>query len=193
MQAELDRRQAQLEQANAALNAERAHLEAVKVRLKSAIESLEKLLVGIYKSSSPDTLSVILESASFEDLLSQSEYLDHIQNYDEAVVGRVTELRTEVEESVTLLRDAQERIKTARDEVANRRQELQVTQSQLAEQHAELTAARQERAASLEALQARESTLEEELGTSVPGPGEKLRWSGTTRWRRPARRWSSRP
>ena len=173
VQAELDRRQAQLEQANAALNAERAHLEAVKVRLKSAIESLEQLLVGIYKSSSPDTLSVILESASFEDLLTEAEYLDHIQNYDEAVVGRVTELRTEVEQSVTLLRDAQERIKTARDDVAARRQELQVTQSQLAAQHAQLTAARQERAASLEALQARESTLEEELGTSIPGPGEQ--------------------
>ena len=72
-----------------------------------------------------------------------------------------------------MLRDAQERIKTARDEVANRRQELQVTESQLAEQHAELVAARQERAASLEALQARESDLEEELGTSIPGPGEQ--------------------
>jgi peptidoglycan hydrolase CwlO-like protein len=173
VQAELDRRQAQLDQANAALNAERAHLKEVRVRLDAAIEALEQLLVDIYKSSGPDTLSVILNSASFEDLLSQQEYIERIQSYDEAVVGRVTELRTEVEESVSLLRDAQERIKTARDEVAARRQELQATQSDLDAQHSQLVALRQERAASLDALQAREETLEEELGTSIPGPGEQ--------------------
>lgn len=180
VQAELDRRQDQLERANRALNAERAHLRAVRVRLKAAIESLEELLVEIYKSSSPDTLSVILESASFEDLLSEAEYFDRIQNYDEAVVGRVTELRTEVERTVTLLREAQERIKTARDEVASRRQELQATQSDLAAQHSQLVAARQQRAASLDALQAREETLEDELGTSIPGPGERARLVGQT-------------
>ena len=92
----------------------------------------------------------------------------------------MTELRTEVEQSVTLLRDAQERIKTARDEVVTRQRELQVTQSQLADQHAQLTAARQERAASLAALQARESDLEEELGTSIPGPGERASLVGDT-------------
>lgn len=180
VQAELDRRQAQLDQANAALNAEREHLEDVRIRLDAAIEALKGLLVDIYKTNGPDTLSVILESASFEDLLSQSEYLDRIQNYDEAVVGRVTELRTEVEESVSLLRDAQERIKTARDEVAARRQELEATKADLDAQHAQLVAARQERAASLEALQAREETLEEDLGTSIPGPGEQASLVGQT-------------
>jgi peptidoglycan hydrolase CwlO-like protein len=180
VQAELDRRQAQLDQANAALNAEREHLAEVRVRLDDAIDALKGLLVDIYKSSGPDTLSVILESASFEDLLSQSEYLDRIQNYDEAVVGRVTELRTEVEQSVSLLRDAQERIKTARDEIAARRQELAATKADQDAQHARLVAARQERAASLATLQARETDLEEELGTSIPGPGEQASLVGDT-------------
>jgi peptidoglycan hydrolase CwlO-like protein len=180
VQAELDRRQAQLDQANEALNAEREHLREVRVRLVAAIEALEDLLVDIYKSPSPDTLSIVLNAASFEDLLSEAEYLDHIQNYDEAVVGRVTELRTEVEESVTLLREAQERIKTARDEVAARRQELDATQADLDAQHSQLVALRQERQASLEALQAREETLEDDLGTSIPGPGEQARLVGQT-------------
>ena len=108
-------------------------------------------------------------------------------------MGRVTELRTEVEQSVSLLRDAQERIKVARDEVVTRRQELQVTQSSSRRSTRELTAARQERAASLEALQARESDLEEELGTSIPGPGEQASWSATTLSPRRTRPWSSRP
>jgi peptidoglycan hydrolase CwlO-like protein len=173
VQAELDRRQAQLDQANRELNSEREHLEEVRVRLDAAIDALKQLLIDMYKTNGPDTLSVILDSASFEDILSQSEYLERIQDYDEAVVGRVTELRTEVEESVSILRDAQERIKTARDEVASRRQELQATQSDLDAQHSQLVSLRQERAASLDALQAREETLEDDLGTSIPGPGEQ--------------------
>lgn len=179
VQAELDHRQAQLDHANSALNAEREHLGEVRVRLGRAIESLKALLVGIYKSSSPDTLSVILESSSWEDLLAESEYFDRIQNYDEAVVSRVSDLRAEVEQSVALLADTQERIKQARDEVAGRRQELAVTEADLAAQHSRLVAARQERAANLEALQAREENLEEELGTSIPGPGEQASLSSS--------------
>ena len=173
VQAELDRRQAQLDQANAQLNAERAHLKEIRARLQAAIDSLKQLLVGIYKSSDPDTLSVVLESDSWEDLLAQSEYLDRIQNYDEAVVTRVTDLRGEIEDTVATLRDEQERIKDARDEVASRRQELAASEQQLASQHSQLVAARAERAANLDALQARESNLEDELGTSIPGPGER--------------------
>lgn len=173
VQAELDHRQAQLDHANAALNTEREHLSQVRVRLDRAIDSLKQLLVGIYKSSSPDTLSVILNSSSWEDLLAESEYLDRIQNYDEAVVSRVTDLRAEVEGSVALLADAQERIRQARDEVSSRRQELAATQADLSAQHSQLVAARQARAANLNALQAREKSLEDELGTSIPGPGER--------------------
>jgi peptidoglycan hydrolase CwlO-like protein len=180
VQAELDNRQAELEQANAELNGERAHLREVRAHLTRAIASLEDLLVGIYKSSSPDTLSIILGSASFEDLLTEAEYLDRIQNYDEAVVERVSGLRAEIEESVQLLRDAQERIKVARDQVAGRRQELAATQTDLNAQHSQLVAARQERQSSLAALQSREETLEDELGTSIPGPGERATLVGQT-------------
>lgn len=179
VQSELDRRQAQLDHANAQLNAEKEHLAQVRVRLDRAIESLKQLLIGIYKSSSPDTLSVILESDSWDDLLAEAEYLDRIQNYDQAVVDRVTDLRAEVEESVDTLTETQQRIKEARDQVAERRQALAATQADLDSQHSQLVAARQERAANLEALQAREKDLEDDLGTSIPGPGEQAALSSS--------------
>ena len=67
----------------------------------------------------------------------------------------------------------QEKIKVTRDEVAARRAELAQAQSEIASQHSQLVAMRSERQASLEALQAREETLEDDLGTSIPGPGER--------------------
>ena len=173
VQAQLDQRQAELDQANATLNAERAHLAEVRARLERALDSLEKLLIEIYKSSEPDTLSVVLESASWEDLLTEAEYLDRMQNYDQAVIERVTELRGEIEASVELLRVTQEQIRVARDEVAKHHAEVEATRSEITAQHSQLVAAREQRAASLAALQSREKDLEEELGTSIPGPGER--------------------
>ena len=180
VQAELDERQAQLEQANRELNAEKAHLERVRERLHRAIAALEDLLVGIYKSSETDTLSVILRSASFDDLLTEAEYLERIQDYDEAVVDRVSELRTEIRQSVERLEVVQERIRVARDEIAARRADLARAEAELEAEHSRLVAARAERQASLEALQARESQLEKDLGTSIPGPGERAQLVGQT-------------
>ncbi len=173
VQAELDERQRRLDRANAELNAEKQHLAEVRARLDRALVALEELLVEIYKSSSPDTLSVVLQSDSWQDLLTETEYLQRIQEYDESVVSRVRSLREEVEGSVALLAETQERIRATRDEVAARRAELATAQGEIAARHAQLVAARREREASLAALQAREKTLEKDLGTSVPGPGER--------------------
>jgi len=173
VQADLDSKQAELEEATAALEAEKQHLAEVRARLVRAIASLEQLLVDIYKSQDPDTLSVVLEADSWEDLVTRSEYIERLQSYDEAVVERVTGLREEIEQSVQALRSTQERIKAARDEIAARRAELQRAQNQIAARHAELAVAQQARKAELDALQAREGQLEDEIGTSVPGPGER--------------------
>ena len=156
VQSELDERQSQLEEANRELSAEKAHLNEIRGRLQRAIAALEELLVGIYKSDTTDTLSVVLEAASFEDLLAEAEYLERMQDYDEAVVERVSALRVEIQASVERLEGVQERIRVARDEIAARRATLAKAESELEAEHAQLVAARAERQASLEALQARE-------------------------------------
>lgn len=173
VQAELDRRQAELDEAAADLDREKAHLAEVRARLARATLALEQLLVEIYKSSEADTLSVVLDSSSWEEVLTEAEYLERIQAYDEAVVERVTNLREEVEQGVAELKDIRKRLKGARDEIAERRSELAEAQSEVVSQHSQLVALRGERQATLAALQAREKNLEKDLGTSIPGPGER--------------------
>ena len=173
VQAELDRRQDELEEATALVEDERTHLNHVRAQLEEALGELEELLVDIYMSDSPDRLSVILNSASFDELSAQSEYLERIQEHDDAMVERVRTLREEAESALAALRDAQDTIRESRNAIAERRRELAAAEADIAAEHSQLVALRSERQANLDALQAREETLEDELGTSIPGPGER--------------------
>ena len=173
VQAELDRRQAELEEATAAVEDERAHLNKVRVQLDEALASLERLLIDIYMSDSPDRLGVILNSASFDELIAQGEYLERLQEYDDAIVDRVRTLREEAEAALASLRGAQDTIRESRNAIAGRRRELAAAEAAIASEHSQLVALRSERQANLDSLQAREETLEDELGTSIPGAGER--------------------
>lgn len=173
VQAELDARQAELDEATQELNDQKAYLAEIRARLHRAMAALEDLLVQMYKSNDADTLGVVLNADSWEEVVSQTDYMNRIQEHDEAVVEHVSGLREEIEVLVTQLQEVQERIKVTRDEVAARRAELADAQGEIEAQHSQLVAMRSERQADLAALQARESTLEKDLGTSIPGPGER--------------------
>jgi peptidoglycan hydrolase CwlO-like protein len=168
---ELSATQARLDRATAAVERERARLEAVRARLQRARELLRKLLVDIYKQGTPDALSVILESASWADVLAQAEYLDRIQSYDSAVIARVRTLAAEVEAIVERLEVTREEIEADRDAIASQRDELAAVRSELESRHSELLAARQTRRDALDQLESRERELQKEIEPSAAPPG----------------------
>ena len=100
------------------------HLEVVKARLHRALVALRDRLVAIYESGTPDVLSVILGSDDYDEMVSRTEYLERIQGMDEAIVGRVRELRDQVKSTVNRLRSAKNRIEAARDAIAAEEQAL---------------------------------------------------------------------
>jgi peptidoglycan hydrolase CwlO-like protein len=164
---ELSATQARLDEATAEVERERAHLVELRARLERSRRLLAKLLVGIYKTGSPDTLSVILESHSWSDVLAQAEYLDRIQEYDESVIARVETLAAEVESIVERLEATRDRIAEDRDAIAEQRDELASARGEIEAQHADLVAARAERRESLQALQARERDLQKKIESSA--------------------------
>jgi peptidoglycan hydrolase CwlO-like protein len=141
-EAELSAKQAELDRTTAALEAERAHLEVVRARYRRARKVLEDRLVSIYKSGTPDVLTMVLNSASWSDVISQSDYLDRVQQSDRVVVERVKVLRAEVEASVARLAEAQERIAAARDEIQAQRDRLAESRAAVEARRAKLLAAR---------------------------------------------------
>ena len=163
VRARLATKQGELDQATTELDRAQKHLDQVRARLKRALIALRQRLVAMYEAGSPDLLSVIVESTSVSDLATRAEYLDRLRGMDEAVVGRVRDLRDEVSAIVTRLRDARDTIEAARNAIAAEQQVLASSRLSLQSHKGQLRSAREGREAAL----AKISEHEEELDGSV--------------------------
>jgi peptidoglycan hydrolase CwlO-like protein len=168
-QAQLDQKQAELDKATAQLNAEKAELRRIRAKLQEAVGALEQLLVDIYKSNDPDVTAVIMRSSSWSDLLTRTEYIDHIQNYDNEVVSRVRGLRDQITALVTQLQATHDRIQTARDAVAAKEREIASQHAQIQAQQSSLVAARNARQGVLDALLAKQHQIQLDI-SHIPAP-----------------------
>jgi murein DD-endopeptidase MepM/ murein hydrolase activator NlpD len=123
--------QEELDQKQAELDRQRHRLEVLRARLKRSIGVLEERLVAIYKSDTPDVLTVILESDGFADLLERYEYLNRIETQDSDIVARVRDLRNQTADAVDRIRAARNEIRAKRNELARTRSSLEARQGSL--------------------------------------------------------------
>jgi peptidoglycan hydrolase CwlO-like protein len=168
-QAQLDQKQAELDKATAELNAEKAELARIRAKLKEATAGLEQLLVEMYKSNDPDITAVVLRSSSWSDLLTRTEYIDHIRSYDDAVVARVRGLRDQITALVDQLQATRDRIQTARDVVAAKERQIASQHAQILQQQSSLVAARNARQGVLNSLLAKERQIQIDV-SQIPAP-----------------------
>ena len=168
-QHELSVKQAELDKATAELNAEKAELARVRAKLKEAVGALEQLLVDIYKSNEPDLTAVVMRSANWSDLLTRTEYINHIQEYDDQVVARVRGLRDQITALVNQLQATHDRIQAARDQVAAKERQIASQHTQIQQQQSQLAAARNAREGILNALLRKESQIQADL-SEIPAP-----------------------
>ena len=168
-QAQLDQKQAELDKATAELNAERAELRRIRAKLQKSVGALEQLLVQMYKSNDPDITAVIMQSANWSDLLTRTEYIDHIQSYDNEVVARVRGLRDRITALVNQLQATHDRIQAARDAVAAKEREIASQHAQIQQQQSSLVSARNARQGVLNALLAKEHQIQLDI-SHIPAP-----------------------
>jgi peptidoglycan hydrolase CwlO-like protein len=168
-QRELEQKQAELEEATAELNAQKAELARVRAKLQEAVGALEDLLVDIYKSNDPDLTAVVMRSASWSDLLTRAEYIDHIHEYDQEVVARVRGLRDRISALVDQLQATHDRIKAARDVIAAKERQIAAQHAAIQAQQSRLVAARNARQHVLEVLLRKERQIQEDL-SDIPAP-----------------------
>jgi peptidoglycan hydrolase CwlO-like protein len=163
LEAELAETQAELDRATAELKADKRHLARVRERLQRALQVLRDRLVAIYEAGSPDMLDVVLDSASWSEVNARADYLNQIQDYDDAVAARVKELRDQARAAVKRMTAVRLRIKEARDAIAVKEREAASARQQAEERFGELKAAKAERQAALDVLQSREAALSDNL------------------------------
>jgi murein DD-endopeptidase MepM/ murein hydrolase activator NlpD len=161
-------KQAELDRAVADLNVAREHLADLRARLKRALVALRDRLVAMYETGSPDVISVIVGSSGVDDLAARAEYLDRLHGMDEAVVGRVRDLRDQVQRIVDRLRGTKNRIEAARDAIASEERALASARSALQSHQQALVSARAKRLAALRQIRANEQELDGDV-TAIQG------------------------
>ncbi len=158
--ARLADKQAELDGAVSRLDGAQRRLTQVRSRLRRALVALRERLVAMYEAGSPDALALIVGAADVDDLAVQAEYLNRIRGVDEAVVGRVSDLRDEVKALVTELRESKLTIESARDEIAAEERDLADTRTSLQGRQRQLVGARSAREGALAQIGANEEELE---------------------------------
>jgi murein DD-endopeptidase MepM/ murein hydrolase activator NlpD len=158
--AQLAQKQAELEQAQ-------ARLDHLKQRLGQAVQILEQRLVAIYESNEPDLITVLLQSHGFDDLLARTQYMRKLQDQDNEIVGRVRGLRNAMQVTVDTVR-------TARDQIAARKQELETTRLKLRKRTEQLATARRKQHATLMRVRKQQDDLEGDLSEISQKIAEQL-------------------
>lgn len=161
----LDAKQAELDRAEAQLDVAKKHLAVMRAHLKRALVALRDRLVAIYETGTPDVLSVIVGSNGYDDLVDRTEYLNRIHGMDEAVVGRVRDLRDQVKHTIARLRTAKNTIESARDAIAAEEQALASARAAVQQRQSALVSARASRVAALDKIEQTEEDLDGDVAS----------------------------
>ena len=113
-------------------------LAAEKSRLHRARRALAQRLVAIYETGTPSTAGVVLGSSNFNELATRTDYLQEIEDSDNALAGRVEQVRDAVRHELTLVAalkarvDAYDaRLAAARSQISAVRQGAEAAASRL--------------------------------------------------------------
>jgi murein DD-endopeptidase MepM/ murein hydrolase activator NlpD len=194
-QASLDRQKAELLEVRDRLEEARDRLERLRSELVTARRVLAQRLVEIYKSDTPDALTVVLEADGFGDLLERAEFLERISDQDREITDRVRGLRDQAHAQAVELAELEEREQLAAERILRERDQIASAQSQLVSSRDQLASARADRRGALAQVQAGRAELEGDLKAleaeqarvaaalqGAPAPGPMRQGSGQLVW-----------
>lgn len=163
LEAELAAKQARLDAVEAGLKKERQHLAKIRKRLGRALGILREQLVALYMSGTPDIAEMVLGSSSWDEIVTRTDYAEAIQDHDEAVIDRVSDLREEISALVANMTTQQQEIEGARDELALEAKSADEARDAVASQRASIQATSDSRSARIAALQEKAGDIEGNL------------------------------
>jgi murein DD-endopeptidase MepM/ murein hydrolase activator NlpD len=163
VQEDLDRKRAELIEVRNELEEARDRLERLRRELRIARRVLSNRLVEIYKSDTPDALTVVLEADGFADLLERAEFLDRISDQDREITDRVRRLRDQAEIQEERLARLEQRVEEVAMAILQRRDEIAAARDQLVGSRANLRAARNDRSTVLAKVKDSRVALEGDL------------------------------
>lgn len=125
-QVQLDDTNAQIEQTTADIAQKKEELEAAQAVLSARVHA-------DYKTGGVSTLSVILGSSSFEDLLTRVDYANRIARSDANVIAEVKDLEAGLEQKQSELQEQKATQEQTTQELKDRQAELEASSASLTE------------------------------------------------------------
>ena len=163
VQDSLDQQKERLLEVRDRLEEARARLARLRSELATARRVLAARLVEIYKSDSPDALTVILSADGFDDLLERAEFLDRISDQDRVITDRVRGLRDTARDQAVQLADLEEREQLVAERILRERDQIAAVENQLEGARAQLASARADKRGALAEVRASRVELEGHL------------------------------
>jgi murein DD-endopeptidase MepM/ murein hydrolase activator NlpD len=164
-QSSLDRQKDELLQVRDRLEAARDRLARLRSELATARRVLAARLVEIYKSDTPDALTVVLESDGFGDLLERAEFLQRISDQDRKITDRVRGLRDLAQGQAVQLAKLEEREQLAAERILKERDQIASAQNQLVSSRDQLASARADKRGALAQVRDQKQNAMEDLAS----------------------------
>jgi murein DD-endopeptidase MepM/ murein hydrolase activator NlpD len=194
-QSSLDRQKDELLQVRDRLEAARDRLARLRSELATARRVLAARLVEIYKSDTPDALTVVLESDGFGDLLERTEFLQRISDQDRKITNRVRGLRDLAQGQAVQLAKLEEREQLAAERILKQRDQIASAENQLVSSRNQLASARADKRGTLAQVRDEKQGAMEDLASlqaeqarvasalqGAPAPGPIKQGSGQLIW-----------
>ena len=152
------------------LTAAEERLDTVRARYKQALESLSNRLVEIYKGTTPDNLTLLLDSDGYDDLSSRAQYLDALHDADAHLAEQVASLQEEVKGDYEEIAGLKAEIDEQARQLEASRTELVSTRADAEARAAEIADAKAATESDLEVVESRVAELvaEQQQASSAP-------------------------
>jgi peptidoglycan hydrolase CwlO-like protein len=152
------------------LTAAEERLDTVRARYKQALESLSNRLVEIYKGTTPDNLTLLLDSDGYDDLSSRAQYLDALHDADAQLAEQVASLQEEVKGDYEEIAGLKAEIDEQARQLEASRTELVSTRAGAEARAAEIADAKAATESDLEVVESRVAELVAEQQQAFSAP-----------------------
>ena len=141
--------QRRLDRLNALYDLQTRKLVFLQRQHKEAVARLSKRLVEIYTSERTSSISVVLDSGSFSDMLDQLEFLNTIGRQDHKIANEVETAKLQMQETRDSTRKTRRQVAETTAAVAARTAEQRAVRDRLAWSQRELATARRDKRTTL--------------------------------------------
>jgi peptidoglycan DL-endopeptidase CwlO len=163
LESDLEAKRAELAEIQEDLRRERLRLARLRERLAEARVLLADRLLEIYKSDTPDVVTVVMEADGFRDLLERAEFMQRVSVEDARIIDRVTKTKEETAASEARLEKLERRAQDIAKAIEGQVQEVVNVKSQLVDRRDSFASVRADKAGLLASTQASRQELEDHV------------------------------